>query len=127
MTSNTGADFACGRPIHIPDLTQVGKHSKKYEEDFFIAQEMLPHWTNLDEPKKITNPYRKRKYSIKKTPQLKPVVVSREKPLTKYELHKKSQEKQKMKESKEGHQKILKWKKKGQQPDIRMMVGVYLK
>ena len=42
---------------------------------------------SLDKPKKITNPYRKGKYSIKKTPKLKPAVVSREKPLTKYELY----------------------------------------
>ena len=118
------ADF---RNNNYVDLTHVGKHDEKCEEDAAIAQELLPHWTDLEAPKKIANPYRKGRYTIKKKLQLKPAVVSREKPLTKYELYKKSQEMQKIKAAKEAHMKILKWKKIGKQPDIRMVMGVHLK
>ena len=127
MSISNNAAFACGRVAYIPDLTQVGKHDKHSEEDFAVQQEMLPHWSDLEKPKQMTNPYRKGRHAIKKIPKLKPAVVTCEKPLTKCELHQKSQEKQKMKETKESHKKLLKWKKMGKQPDIRMMVGVHLK
>ena len=127
MSNANGAAFACNRAVPIPDLTMVGKHNENYDEHFAMEQEMLPHWTELEKPKKMVNPYRKGRFTIKKTPKLKPAVVSREKPLTKLELYQKSQEKQRKKQDKEDHKKILKWKKSGKQPDIRMLIGVHLK